>query len=95
LLETVTLLLLALVLVTKYMTSVHMRRIRLTQVELENLCQRHRRDYDQLFRDRQTGEGIVEKLKQERSQLEAQLAQKREAVDEQNELNREMADEDE
>ena len=93
--ETATLLLLAFVLITKYVTSVHMRKLRLTQVELDNLCQRHRRDYDQLFRDRQTGEGIVEKLKKERGELVVQLEQKRVAVEEQNERNREVEEQNE
>ena len=94
-LETVTLLLLAAVLVTKYLTSAHKRKLRLTQVELHNLCERHRRDYNQLFKDRQTGEGIVEKLKSERGELEVQLEQKRVAVEEQKERTREMEDQDE
>jgi len=91
-LEVVTLVVLALVLIVKYGTSAHLVKLNQRQLELDNECQQHQSRYKALVTERKASEGEERNIQTNIAKLEAQLEDVRNELAEQEERNRELQD---
>lgn len=91
-LEVITLIILAMVLVVKYGTSAHLVKLNQRQLELDNVCQQHQSRYKALVTERKASEGEERNIQANIAKLESQLEDARSELAEQEERNRELQD---
>ena len=91
-LEVITLIVLAMVLVVKYGTSAHLVKLNQQQLELDNVCQQHQSRYKVLVTERKASEGEEGNIQANIAKLEAQLEDVKSELAEQEERNRELQD---
>lgn len=91
-LETITLVVLASVLLIKYGTSTHISKMNQRHLELQNQCQEYQGKHNSLMQERKAAEGEERDLRLKMASLETNLEDLRGELEEQDERNRELQD---
>ena len=91
-LELITLVILAIVLLVKYGTSAHIVKLNQRQLVLDNECQQHQTRYTALVKERKAAEGEERNIRMNITKLEARLEEVRSELAEQEERNRDLQD---
>ncbi len=89
-LEIMTLVLLAAVLLTKYGTTAHIIRLNQRQAELENECNQYTTQYKALMRERETAEVEEKQVFQNVQMLEYEMEELKIKLSDQEERNQEL-----